>query len=318
MTLNRVHQLVKLLPDEAPFLTHLPNPARRATPDQCMQRNISRKASATIDPAFGWHFVNSFIQGNLPFPNRVQDDALLLTYEHITRGIMPDGPLYWALAMNLPDMRYYNDVCCALLLVENMTHEHISELLNVPVEAIKYFEALFFNIRDRIGERAYLGQIVFPADDYKWVEHNAGYIQTESRRSLLFRAARRGGEDTVLYFCGMQNSKYLGKEPSILIGQQDNEYLSETLQLSTIGGVNHNLPSMNYVRSLSSSSAGSGTQSKLGDSIAGLEAIGASRSTLANIEMISRSENQQRREFVDRYQSKAPSDRKGYQPPPTA
>ena len=113
------------------------------------------------DLAFRWHFVRSFTEIGEPLPKEVNDPYILRTYKYLTGG-HKDRFITMAIALskNLPTVMQTG--IKAMLLDANATYLKISEMVGVEPMAIKLFEKLFFNIRDRLTEHAFIAAIPYP------------------------------------------------------------------------------------------------------------------------------------------------------------
>jgi hypothetical protein len=92
------------------------------------------------------------------------------------------------------------EVLNALLICPTVTLEEIAGHLSLPREVVIAYEALFFNVRDRLEEKFFLGQLCFPGTRLAAMGGSATAL---SRAQRLLQAALDYGAEDVLHLVGI-------------------------------------------------------------------------------------------------------------------
>ena len=98
--------------------------------------------------------------------------------------------------------RHERDLLEALLLAEKTSLGRIAELLDTREEVIEAFEALFFNVRDRKHEKAYLNTLLYPAGSGWQAAMRDAQPNAEGDRLRLLRAGAVNDVEEVLVLAG--------------------------------------------------------------------------------------------------------------------
>lgn len=89
----------------------------------------------------------------------------------------------------------------ALLVVDGVDHDYVSEQLSIDRDVVVAYEKLFFNVIDRKKDHAFIASIVYP--NGRLEEGYEGYIANQEINTLLMRAGYTHGAEHVLYAAGL-------------------------------------------------------------------------------------------------------------------
>jgi len=169
---------------------------------------VQRFISTYRDMDFGWRYVRALVEHKLPLTGAIlhnDDEVLLRAYMFCRdprRFKAPDIELALALAMN--EMSTSRAAVEGLLLAADATLPAVANASGLPVEAVKAFERLFFNVLDRRDDTMYLQSIVYPHG--RLVELVEGYMERTGLRDFIRRAGYNNGPDDVMYLMGASTS----------------------------------------------------------------------------------------------------------------
>jgi hypothetical protein len=198
MKLDRIEHLASLLPPRNVY-THM----MELGPDvqDNMAEEISVYGHSVMDPAFGWKLIKSFLDSGLPLPPEIHESPLSRAYcfYKYNNG---DAELRTVFMLRLKIMKTVRACIECMLLVEKFTHEQIGDEIGATADIIDAYETLFWNVRDRLKERAYIASVLYPESTQ--VLWNPDYHIQEDYQSMSWRAAWLHGIDTSRAFLGMQ------------------------------------------------------------------------------------------------------------------
>jgi len=156
MNQARIRELFALLPRKAAY-----PPMPRRSPFQPRPTEAERFAFALHDPAFGAHFVAAHLQTGHWLPATVHEWPLLQLY--VTRRLKVAEPLLLEVeSFRTEARRQERDLLEGLLLARSLNFAAIAGHLNIREEIVEAYEALFWNVRDRLDERGYLTALLYP------------------------------------------------------------------------------------------------------------------------------------------------------------
>lgn len=169
MTKQEITQLCRLIPVGS---TRFSIPASGDM--SAAQRWLDVEYRALRDPRFGFNFIRTLIETGTPFPNRARrlDQSLLemaYIYERMAaEGTRPtDGAISEAHYLAYPDNGLAPVVNACLLQPEReWGYEKIAKLVGCCTLAIKVYEALYFNVRDRLDDQGYITFLIWPHGRY--------------------------------------------------------------------------------------------------------------------------------------------------------
>lgn len=195
MDQNRVRELIAQLPPESAY----PPGPRRSPFQPARQQPAERFALALRDPAFGASFVGAFIEKRRWLPTSVREWPLLQLF--LTRAFKVTEPLMLEVeSFRTETRRQERDILDALLLTEDTSLAGIAEILNTREEVIEAYEVLFWNVRDRRHEKAYLNSLLNPAGWQAAIRD--AKPNAEGDRLRLLQAGAMEGADAVLELAG--------------------------------------------------------------------------------------------------------------------
>jgi hypothetical protein len=186
MRIQRVKELLELLPAESPYITRIPHElSTRGVP-----REVDLHAYAENDPRFGWGFVSSCVALQRALPSTITEPELVRPYVHLAYELSdPEAQLAIGLELDRADHRRIL-LRCGLLLPQ-YSYSALAQRLGLSESAVRIFEALFWNVRDRLADRIYIASLVYP--ESRQVELLPGYYRNESRMFLALRATWKSG-----------------------------------------------------------------------------------------------------------------------------
>ena len=207
MTADQIEDLIGLIPAHAPYISRMPRfkeQKKDDTPDEDINipDEVGIRAKAMNDASFGWMFVKSFLDLGRPIPPMVLDPLLIrpycyLRYRHYDRNARA------ALELEFNANRTKRALLQCMLLVQDLAYDAIASALKLHVDTVMMYEALYWNIRDRFDDKAYIAQLIFP--DTRKVEFLPTYFMDENPLYIVLRAAFHHGLQVVEEFLGIRN-----------------------------------------------------------------------------------------------------------------
>jgi hypothetical protein len=202
MQTHRIHTLLKAVP--ANVRLRLYEAQDTAPGDPVCDRDIVQMAHAETDPAFAWTYATAFAACKAPLPAAVAEPAIHEAYRYLISGQCGDS-LRGALVLRTVPMKLKRGLLEALLLVSPaLSLERIGELSCLPLDTVAMFESLFFSVRARADDVAYISNLAYQTT--RSVEFQKDYLANVDPCDLLKRAAVRGGVDVVLELMGVLTS----------------------------------------------------------------------------------------------------------------
>jgi hypothetical protein len=204
---------------------------------------INRAAYALLDPAFPWLFTMAFINMKKPLPLEVDENHMRQAYEYEFRNFH-DPRIFNALLFRHPHWRPRKNLLEALLIIPSLSLADIARLTDTDLAAVQMYENLFFSVRDRLTDKKYINDIVYPQT--RMVEHRPNYFLTEDPGHLMLRAAYNYGLEAVLEIYGITTE--LEEMPSELYARKlKSRLMAKSFSIAQSGGINQtNLPVMNH------------------------------------------------------------------------
>jgi len=176
MNKQRIEELARLLPADATLF------AAGCKPGDAAPRLAEQLAIATNNPAFCHRFIMEYVLRKEPLPPAVWEVCLRRAHYHFscTAG-HPDPVLLEVEQLALPSGRFKRQVLQALLVSSDCSYTQIAGWLDLGEPVIKLYELLYFNIRNRYAETAYVAGLIFP-------EGRMQLLKTDAADSLPFEA----------------------------------------------------------------------------------------------------------------------------------
>jgi hypothetical protein len=169
MKRNEIQELLQQLPKPNPY-TRWVNRERRFELESWPWMQPERLA--VYDPAFGWHLAKSFADEHLELPNTVLQPAIWRANRYLLEPDPPDLPIAMAQMLDLAASQQQFLLLRALLICDDLNLESIAQLCGYDFEVVNLYESLFWNCRERKGERNYLAHIC--------CEATAGELRSET------------------------------------------------------------------------------------------------------------------------------------------
>lgn len=164
------------------------------------QPEIDRFLIAYKDLSFGYHFVRSLVKEGVNIPPDVFEPEILDFYWYERSGHSSPSLIH-ALSLHHPSNQFMENAVQALLL-SDASLQDIAKTAGISYEVLRYYEQLFFNVRDRRDESLFIASVVYP--EHRLVETMEGYIRDVDAGSFLKRAAFNNGLDDAAYFVGLR------------------------------------------------------------------------------------------------------------------
>ena len=197
MDQKRIRELIALLPPGSAY----PATPRRSPFQPARQEPAERFAMAMRDPAFGASFVGAFIEKRRWLPTSVREWPLLQLF--LTRAFKVTEPLMLEVeSFRTETRRQECDILDALLLADDIALAGIADLLATREEVVEAYEMLFFNVRDRKCEKAFLNGLLFSAGWQAAIRD--AKPNAEGDRLRLLQAGAMEGADAVLELAGFK------------------------------------------------------------------------------------------------------------------
>ena len=196
MNQARVRQLISLLPPGAAY----PATPRRS-PFAPPRPSVSERfALALNDPAFGYNFVEAHLKTGRWLPDTIYEWPLIQAvaggYFRAAEPLMTEVESFRTEAR-----RHDKDFLDALLLADDASLADIAGLLDVSEEVIEAYEALHWNVRDRLHEKRYLAGLLYP--DGRQAAARDAKPDAAGDRLRLLRAGAENGKAAVLALAGL-------------------------------------------------------------------------------------------------------------------
>jgi len=199
MTADEIKQLCRLIPVGS---TRFSIPASGDV--SAAQRWIDVEYRALRDPRFGFNFIRTLIETGTPFPLRAKqlDQSLLemaYIYERMAaQGHRPtDGAISEAHFLARPENRMAAVVNAYLLQPsKDFSHRRIANATGFCEMGIRFYETLFFNVRDRAEDPGYIFWLIWPHGRYSLYGND--YTRLVPDGQLLLQMADEFGLEKAL------------------------------------------------------------------------------------------------------------------------
>ena len=277
MTAKTIRELTRYLPVDGPYpnaTCSVRGPTERSFRELCL-------AVCLNDPEFGYNFVMAFVNNGRTIPPGVLDINLRRAFYYFTRN-SSDDVMCEAYALVHPANTAKRRILNALLICQDTNLTQIAEVLSLPENVVGVYEQLWFNVRDRIGEKSYIAFLVFPQTRFESTEQEPGDEQDYAQ--ALLRAGHNFGSQEVLYMAGLTATRNSIDRVAGSSGEFESILMGDALTRVRHGGANAKIaPAIDRAKTLVAASKRMGEPERTGDEIAGLGGISASRSVLENV-----------------------------------
>ena len=195
-TFERIKHLLEYLPDTSDYYRDILNYTTEIN-------EVNKFLNAYKDLAFGYNFVSALIKDNITIPDEVTEESLVDLYRFLKFRLRNSNTDDLLMALSFTDISNKNmEDCIKAMLISDAEFEEISRITGISIKALQYYEALFFNIRDRKNEALFIANLVYP--NSRMIETTENYIKNEDFGKLIIRAAYNHGLDDAAYFSGLK------------------------------------------------------------------------------------------------------------------
>jgi len=204
--------------------------------------------------AFGWHAAREFAKAKRMFPL-----AMLGSDKWVFRAYMfqldphkyYDATVAEAFALSHSILEGVGRGVKALLTVEGITLQDVSDKTSIRKEVVEAFSTLFYNVIDRRSDQMYMSQVVYP--DTRFVTLRQGYFDHASISDLLIRSGYESkSADAVSYMAGLTGGDYLRgiAARGESVEQLEGSMMANAVNLAVVGLVNQKLLGLTQSKTL--------------------------------------------------------------------
>jgi hypothetical protein len=165
--------------------------------------SIQKFVTVYKDLKFGWNYIQFLIRNNLQAPQFLMDNDVLYRAYKFEKYGEPDQEIMMAISFDHPSQQYFQTVIQSFLLCKEATYEAVAKKTDLPVNVLKCFAELFYNVMGRKDEHLWLASQVYP--ETRVVEMKDNYAKTASTADLLRRAGFNSGMEHVEFFSGLRS-----------------------------------------------------------------------------------------------------------------
>jgi hypothetical protein len=254
MTRKRIEQLVDLLPEGANYRHRVP---ANLNTTEVRDNEADLLAYALHDLRFGWHYVKSFLNDKLMMPPDAHDRWIRQAFDYEYYKFF--GPVMRQVFMlDSPHSRHSRDLVKALLVIPELSFEKIGAIVCLEARIIEAYEQLFFNVRDRLNDQAFMAGVIFP---HGILTELQGNLQEEELGSLMLRAAAKGGKELVFSVAGMKPSGTTDYDATAAARDFEALVMTNAKNLARLGMLNGtNVPGIGHAIKIAAVSKRGGTQ----------------------------------------------------------
>lgn len=182
-----------------------------------------RLAIGMNDPMFCWNVANAYVKADAPLPKNLEEYWFHEAYNYL-RGSQSNLALAQAHALTFRANQPTYNLLKALLICRDCQVQEIERWTGLPGAAIRAFDQVFFNVRDRLDDRPYISALIYP--NGRAATQKPGYLEQETEQQLLLRLACEYGYREVLYVAGI-TPKRLEGDPAAPAAQEVESALME-------------------------------------------------------------------------------------------
>lgn len=211
----------------------------------------------------GWDFASALAgDKSVQFPAIFHGSDLFIwrAYRFLEGDDDPDVAGAVAIEMGKSPGR---DYIRAMLVNKDGDHGVVSSNTGIRKEVIKAYEKLFFNVRDRLDDHAFLASVVYP--EGRIVEAFEDYVDRSGIGLLILRAGYSKGITHVTYAAGLTNAHpYAGYNAAEGASELDKLFMQDGVFIGSMGFMHqrHNNGAISNARlSMQASKMGNGDAS---------------------------------------------------------
>lgn len=242
-------------------------------PTGAIDLRIQRYILAYRDLRLGWRIARQCYLKKVPIPS-----CLAWSCEYVFRAFLYqvdpkaycDDDLCEALAWETPAMRGTAVKIRACLTSRDATLEEVAKYLKLNVEALRIYDALFYNVSGRKEDGLWLSNIVYP--NGRMVEFFENYANQADLDMLLTRAGFKNGIEHVLQLAGVSADPMDILDSSVSAQQLEAFLMAQGLLMAQNGWVNNqtNATAMFHARHLMTAAKMGGEDTTVGNEYMGL------------------------------------------------
>jgi hypothetical protein len=262
VTASTIHTLASSIPDDLLPTLKLGGKTSNLEEDGFdagVQRFLLRYRS--LD--FGWHYSLTAARN----PDRVHvmnscmaadDSVVFRAYLHNRFGYDYQD-ISAAKALLTPAMHATRVMLEGLLVSSNMTLTKCATMTGLPLEAVRAFEKLFFNVLDRRKDIAYMQHVVYPHG--RLVEMVEGYLFNTPLGDIIRRSGYSNGTEDVMFLLGTAPDAVNALEQASDTRRLEALIMSMGAVIARNGGLHQpGLPGISHARQLITAGKLGGTQ----------------------------------------------------------
>jgi hypothetical protein len=251
MTAETIHTLARSIPDKL-MPQGLLGGRTATSPYYGYDPDVHRFIATYRDVDFGWKFCCTAALHKLPFASSVLrgDDEVLWRAYLFCRDpkLYPSQDIKMAIGLASDYMRSTRQALHGFLLASDGNAVTAAADLGLPVDAVRAYEKLFFNVIDRKNDLAYIQSIVYPHG--RLVELVEGYLQNEDIGAVIRRAGYNSGRDDVRFLIGSASSAVDALSRTQNPKQLENLMMAFAMVIARNGGLGQGITAMNNARQL--------------------------------------------------------------------
>jgi len=235
------------------------------------------------DPSFVWNLVRMYSLLEEPLP--IEESYELITYKgydiireayNFLRFGEGSEDLIFAVSIDSNMDPYTKNVLRALLLVEDVSCEQITQKTGIPERVVRIYEELFYNVWDRQDDQLFIASLINPEGAF--AELNPNYQARTDYAELLRRTGYKYNIEDVLSLAGLRGYEVNGTTQN-LVAEFENRLMANALFLANTGFMNsrNNVGISNAKNLLAAAKHGGDTDTAQTDNIG----LGGIASTMA-------------------------------------
>jgi hypothetical protein len=280
MTTQLIRELIRYLPVNGPYPGMvLPGhgSADRSFQELCF-------AVCLDDCQFGYNFVMSYVRTGQVIPAGVFDLNLRRAFYYFARNC-PDDLMTEAYALMHPANIGKRKILNAFLICRDINMKQVAEAMSLSETVVSVYEQLWFNVRDRMDDKYYIGSLVFPQMRFESAAEDAGEGRDHAQE--LLRAGYEYGAEEVLYMAGLIPTRTSTSATSKSTEELEHLQVAEAITQARHGGANaKSAPAIDRANRLVTASKRASEPDRSGDDLKGLGGVSASRSILTYVHNI--------------------------------
>jgi len=287
MNSNTVHETFNLLPADS--VAYRCNPSTSGKRNPPMPAHL-RWGEAMNDRQWGWRVAMTHHTSGERLPASLRDPHIRRAY-HYLHGTRDDQMATAHALKASPECVAIRRVLQGFLCARDISLEGIAAQLELEVEVVKLFEALFFNVRER-GE-SFRASVMFPFTRLgAVVEAELDYHETEL---MLMRVGRDYGWKEVARLAGLHTMEDADESSETMLTDMEKTMAANARMLARAGHLNRkDSPGIRHGKTLMTRPKPEAVRQQVDDDRVGLGSFGMRASTLEHFRRIMDTDTQYR------------------------